>query len=329
MAGAGKVAVIVGASSGVGYTIGKEMARRLPHAAIKLTTEGHDNLQAEGPAVFKKLLTNEIGAFSKNCDYRQMKLKEPQEIKKMVKVIKHKHDMVDILVNNASIYYKPPASHHSYGVPQVNEAFVKEAKKCINTNYISFKEVLKGFLPIMGQNSRIVNVGSHLGLLKTIPSPDLREAFAQPDITEKDLDGLMEKFLVEIERGTHEEEGWPSCAYTVSKVAVNSYTGILQRRLDKEMPDRGIAVNCVQTGNRTSKMKVKQLELDTVNWHPNAAEAVVYIATHGLPEVESIPPKVAEVTMDQMPRGKILWSNLREVDWCAENKSSASKSSVN
>ena len=88
--------------------------------------------------------------------------------------------------------------HHSYGVPEVNEAYVKEAKQCIRTNYMAFKEVFNHFLPIMAQHSRIVNVGSHLGMVRNIPSRHRREAFAQPNITEKQLDELIENFLSEI-----------------------------------------------------------------------------------------------------------------------------------
>merc|ERR550519_242789 len=215
-----------------------------------------------------------------------------EEFGKLMEVIKHQHNTVDILVNNAS-NYKPRVQNSKFD-PEMNivldKAFVMEAKRCIRTNYTFFKEVSNNFLPIMGQDSRIVNIGSHLGLLRNIPSPHLRENFALPDITEDTLDALIDIFLVGIERGTQEVEGvvdigWPICADTVSKVAVNSYTEILQRRLDTEMPERGIAVNCVES-------------------HPNAAEAVAYIATHGMPGVKSIPLKVSDVTMDQIPRGK-------------------------
>jgi len=320
MAGVGKVAVVIGASRGVGYSIGKELALRLPNANIKLTTERQDNLQ-----VLKRLLGDEIGIASKKCEYRQLALTESRGVRKLVDVVKAKHGVADILVNNSSIYYKPPAAHHSYGVPEVNDAFVKEAQQCIRTNYTAFKDVISRFLPIMADNSRIVNIGSHLGMIRNIPGSSLRQAFTQPDITEKDLDDLIDRFLLAIKEGTHELGGWPSCSYTVSKIAVNSYTGILQKRLDQEMPDRGIVVNCVHTGDHSSKMKLKQESL--VDGQEDAAEAVAYLATHGMSDVQFTSAKNA--ALDEMPRGKIFWPDLQEINWSPERISPRSKSSTN
>ena len=53
-------------------------------------------------------------------------------------------------------------------------------------------------------------------------------------MTEKELDEM----LMEYQRSstefnsTFDVMGWPRCAYTVSKVAVNAYTRILQKQLD-------------------------------------------------------------------------------------------------
>ncbi|CAH2060735.1 unnamed protein product, partial [Iphiclides podalirius] len=46
------------------------------------------------------------------------------------------------------------------------------------------------------------------------------------------------------------EEGWGDSAYVISKVGVNAYTFILQRRL----ADKGIIVNCVHPGYVMSDM---------------------------------------------------------------------------
>ena len=41
---------------------------------------------------------------------------------------------------------------------------------------------------------------------------------------ECELDGLMLKFQRDAVQGIWSKEGWPSCGYTVSKMAINAYT---------------------------------------------------------------------------------------------------------
>ena len=63
----------------------------------------------------------------------------------------------------------------------------------------------------------------------------LNYCVADPDLTEKELDEM----IMEYQRSstefnsTFDVMGWPRCSYTVSKVAVNAYTRILQKQLDK------------------------------------------------------------------------------------------------
>ena len=75
----------------------------------------------------------------------------------------------------------------------------------------------------------MVNTSSHLGHLSLIngeakKSLQLREVLADPNITERTLDGMMTEFQNLAAAGGWELEGWPNCAYTVSKVGVNVYT---------------------------------------------------------------------------------------------------------
>ena len=60
---------------------------------------------------------------------------------------------------------------------------------------------------------------------------------ADPNLTEKDLDEMIMDYHRHCteSRDDFEELGWPRCSYTVSKLAVNAYTRILQ----KEMEDKG------------------------------------------------------------------------------------------
>jgi NAD(P)-dependent dehydrogenase (short-subunit alcohol dehydrogenase family) len=44
------------------------------------------------------------------------------------------------------------------------------------------------------------------------------------------LDGLMNKFVSDVAKGTYKEEGWPKSTYSVSKIGVNALTRILARQ---------------------------------------------------------------------------------------------------
>ena len=63
----------------------------------------------------------------------------------------------------------------------------------------------------------------------------------------------MTEFQHLAKTGEWEMNGWPNCAYTVSKVAVNVYTRILQRQFDKE--GNGNVVNSIHPGTKHSKIQ--------------------------------------------------------------------------
>jgi len=312
MPGLGKVAVVTGASRGIGYAIGKELALRIPHATVKLTTRGTDNMDG-----LQSVLRSDIGSASDRCVYRRMEVMDPKSVKKLAGVVKKKHGSINILVNNAAVFSCRP---NSLDQKEMASFFHKEAQEILKTNYYGLKCVTDNFLPMMSDNARITNIGSHLGMICCVNGDEpfageLRENFTDTNITEKDLDHLLERFLESIKKGTWEKEGWPSCSYSVSKVAVNAYTGILQRRLDKEMPERGIVVNSVHTGAPHSKMKQKK---ESTIPREEGAAAVAYVATLGIPDLACPRSKCLDVFEEKQPRGKILWHDLREIEWTAD-----------
>ena len=226
MAGAGHVIVVTGASRGIGYSIGKELATRMPGASVYLTTRQVQNIQA-----LEATLRRDIGVSSDNVKFRMMDLKDKRSITKFVDVIKKKHNRLDILVNNAAVYHKPPTSVHqaSASLP----LYYKEVEEIIKTNYLGLKTVTEAFIPCMAANSRIINMSSHLAQLNMLNPADpnsaqLVNSFSDPNLTPAMLDSLVKSYMSTIKSGTWSTAGWPDCAYSVSKVAVNSLTRLLQ-----------------------------------------------------------------------------------------------------
>ena len=200
------------------------------------------------------------------------------------------HGQVDVLINNAGQYYHP--------ANKAAEHFV-QVQRSLDINYFGLKNVLNAFLPILSDTSRIVNMSSHLGHLSNIPGEKLKKQFADPNLTEKELDEMMMNYLRHCSetRGDFEVLGWPRCSYTVSKVAVNAYTRILQKQVEERgYPD--IVVNSLRPGSQHSK--VPQEGQVTVS-ASDAASSVVSTAL--LPHPCS------------SPRGQFIWHDLSVVDW--------------
>ena len=68
------------------------------------------------------------------------------------------------------------------------------------------KAVVRSFLPKMSPTGRITNIGSNFGLVDRICgdepfSSQLRQAFTDPELTEKELDRLVNSFTQDVKVG--------------------------------------------------------------------------------------------------------------------------------
>jgi len=297
-----KIAAVTGASRGIGYAIGKELAMRLPAGSqVYLTTRGVENIM-----VMESNLRAEMG--STGVHFRRLNIQDGRSVSKFAEVIAKKHGQLDILVNNASVYYKPPATVPAAG--DMLPLFSKEVAETINTNYFGLKAVVRSFLPKMSPTGRITNIGSNFGLVDRICgdepfSSQLRQAFTDPELTEKELDRLVNSFTQDVKAGRWKNNGWPTCGYTVSKVAMNAYTAVLQRQLDKERPHRDVIVNSVHPGTYHSKMTMNRTEAVS---RDNAADTVAYLTTLGL-------EGIGDTSVRTLPRGLVLWHDLSVIEW--------------
>ena len=137
------------------------------------------------------------------------------------------HGQIDILINNAALYFYPstdPTEHYC------------QVQRTLDINYWGLKNVCNAFLPLLSDQARIVNMSSHLGHLCLIPGQEIKQKLGDPQLTEAELDWMMLDYT-RTSTEFHDDfsgRGWPRCAYTVSKVAVNAYTRILQRQLEEK-----------------------------------------------------------------------------------------------
>ncbi len=138
---------------------------------------------------------------------------------------------LDVLVNNAGV---------------AMQGFDAEvARRTIEVNFFGPLHVTTRLLPVLKPAASVVMVSSGLGELSHV-SPALRARLLDPSLTREALVSLMESFVRDVAAGRHAAQGWPSSAYSVSKVGLNTLTRILARELESD--PRRIRVNAACPG---------------------------------------------------------------------------------
>ncbi len=105
--------------------------------------------------------------------------------------------------------------------------------------------ITDALLPCLRPGARIVMVSSGMGELSHV-GPELRERFDSVTLDRPALVDLMQSFPRDVAAGVHEKNGWPSNAYSVSKVGLNALTRVLARELVSD--GRDMLVNAVCPG---------------------------------------------------------------------------------
>ena len=138
---------------------------------------------------------------------------------------------LDILVNNAG------ASFDGFNADV--------ARRTLEVNFFGPMNITDALLPIMRSGSRIVMVASGMGELSHV-GPRLRTQFESPNLNRSSLVPLIQSFVRDVEAGVHEQNGWPSNAYSVSKVGLNALTRVFARELAND--PREVLVNSACPG---------------------------------------------------------------------------------
>jgi len=141
----GKVALITGASRGIGKQIALNLAKKGANIIINdlgSKDEESDKLLKE----FKEIGVEAIYAPADVSDY--------DAVEKMIETVKEKFDKVDILINNAGITKDRTLKKMSKD----------EWYKVIDVNLNSVFNVTKHVLQIMPEGGRIINLSSIVGL---------------------------------------------------------------------------------------------------------------------------------------------------------------------
>jgi NAD(P)-dependent dehydrogenase (short-subunit alcohol dehydrogenase family) len=117
------------------------------------------------------------------------------------------------------------------------------AARTLATNFFGPLRVTRRMVPLIERHACVVMVSSGMGHLSHV-SRGLAQRLLDPKLALGDLVALMESFPREVGQNTHEKTGWPSNAYSTSKVGLNALTRVLAR----EIGDDGPLINAVDPG---------------------------------------------------------------------------------
>jgi NAD(P)-dependent dehydrogenase (short-subunit alcohol dehydrogenase family) len=202
-----RVAVVTGANRGIGEAIAGELARR----GVRVVPTSRE--PRPGFAALDVTQAASVAALAADL------------------AGKGGHGGLDILVNNAGESF----DGFDAGV----------AERTLDVNVFGAERVTDALLPLMRPGGRVVMVSSGMGTLSHV-SPALAARFDDPRLTRAGLTELLGSFVRDVREGAHAARGWPSNAYSVSKVGMNALTRVMARELAGD--PRRILVNAACPG---------------------------------------------------------------------------------
>ncbi|KAK4488917.1 hypothetical protein RD792_004707 [Penstemon davidsonii] len=230
------IAVVTGANRGIGFEIAHQLAS---HGLTVILTSRETGVGEEAAMVLQKGGLNVV--------FHQLDIVVPSSIEAFAEWIKENYGGIDILVNNAGVNFNASSDNS-----------VEFAEKVISTNYFGTKNMIKAMIPLMrpsDSGARIVNVSSRLGRLNgrrnRIGNIELRKQLENDvSLSEELIDQTMHAFLEQVKDGSWTNGGWPQVFtdYSLSKLAVNTYTRLMARILSDRPEGEKIYMNCYCPG---------------------------------------------------------------------------------
>jgi len=284
------LALVTGGCRGIGYHVGKEIIKTLQSATCYLTSR--DALNFNGHEI---LIGMELGTAARyRTKFLTLDVRDVGQIGELRKTLMTKHNGIDILVNNAGVYHQPA---------QDVATFSSQTKTILETNYWGTRNIVTAFMPHLNPNCRIVNITSNMAHHSSGSSQE--EVLLRKNLEDKfsgintihELDGFLKAFQTDVLMGCWRENGWPSCAYSISKMAINVYTRLLQDQLDRDTSKEDVVVNAVYPATPHSKINQSNASLTDVR---DGARLIFYMATSKKNTTNT--------------RGKVVWNNSNIVD---------------
>ncbi|XP_057514650.1 uncharacterized protein LOC130796333 [Actinidia eriantha] len=230
------IALVTGANRGIGFEIAHQLAM---HGLTVILTSRDVAVGEESAKVLQEGGLNVL--------FHQLDIVDPSSIKVFTEWLQKNCGGVDILVNNAGVNFNHGSDNH-----------LECAEQVIHTNYFGTKNIIQAMIPLMRPSSsgaRIVNVSSRLGRINgrqnRIGDLTLRRQLEDVDsLSEELIDRTVTSFLEQVKDGSWTSGGWPQTYtdYSMSKLAVNTYTRLMAKMLSDRPEGHKIYINCYCPG---------------------------------------------------------------------------------
>lgn len=148
------IAVVTGASQGIGYEICRQLALRGVHVFLTAREE------EAGQAAVDRLAAN-----GSTLEFHQLDITDASSIERLKRTLESRFGRLDVLVNNAAIIAE--------GDGDVLEIGVEALRRSLETNCYGPLQVCQAFIPLLMKSpqGRVINVSSGAGCL-TYMAPD-------------------------------------------------------------------------------------------------------------------------------------------------------------
>jgi NAD(P)-dependent dehydrogenase (short-subunit alcohol dehydrogenase family) len=208
-------ALVTGATRGIGEAIARELSRH-----------GHSVVVSGRDVPLGEKVARELG---NGASFRVLDVTDPNSIEATAKALEP--EGLDVLVNNAG------ASFDGF-----DESV---ARRTLDVNFTGMMKLTDRLLPLLRPDARVVMVSSGMGDVSRLGKA-LQKEVLSPTLDRAQLVAFGDRFDAAVASRTHTKSGWPSNAYSVSKVMMNAYVRILAR--DLEGDSRHILVNAACPG---------------------------------------------------------------------------------
>ncbi|XP_046750540.1 carbonyl reductase [NADPH] 1-like [Diprion similis] len=270
-----RVAVVTGGNKGIGLAIVKGLCQKFD-GIVYLTARD----ETRGLAAVEQLKKEGL-----NPKFHQLDVTDDSSVNNFKKYLSDTYGGLDVLVNNAAIAFKNNAT----------DPFFFQASETVKVNYFSLVRVCEALFPLLKPHARVVNLSSSAGHLSRIPGAELKARFANPDLTQDELNQIMNEFIEAAKTNSHQESGWVNSAYSASKVAVSALSRIQQKKFDKDTRE-DLVINAVHPGYVDTDMTSHKGPLTP----ERGAQAPIYLA---------LLPKNTDI------KGKYVWHDNTIIDW--------------